>query len=118
MMRQHRATVLGVLVATFLVGIILWSLLTPSTDARLATMRQKGFPVTLAELDAWYRPVTNGENAALIYTRAFALPFFAHSADSSFPSDDKFWLPARGQALTEQEKKAITAILADNQGVV
>jgi hypothetical protein len=42
-------------------------------ESELAAIRQRGEPVSLAELDRWYPPVPAGENAAEIYLEAFQL---------------------------------------------
>ena len=41
-------------------------------EAKLDEIRKQGYPVTLAELDKWYPQVPPGENAAEVYTQAFA----------------------------------------------
>jgi hypothetical protein len=41
-------------------------------EAKLAAIRQAGEPVTLAECDAWYARTPSAENAARLYTEAFA----------------------------------------------
>jgi hypothetical protein len=41
-------------------------------EAKLDEIRKQGYPVTLAELDKWYPQPQPGENAADIYTQAFA----------------------------------------------
>ncbi len=65
------ALVVFVFVAALAVAI-LWQLRAPEHDPRADAIRKKGYPVTLAELNAWYQSPPAGENAAFLYTNAFA----------------------------------------------
>ena len=56
-------TLLLVLAAT-----MAWNLLSPHADARLEAIRQKGYPVTLSELNEWYRAVPTRAPALLSRT--------------------------------------------------
>src|SRR5687768_7775318 len=42
-------------------------------EAELAAIRQRGFPVSPVELDAWYRKVPAESNAALAFQEAYSL---------------------------------------------
>lgn len=46
--------------------------LDPQISLKLDAIREAGYPVTLAELDAWYIEPAPTENGALLYTNAFA----------------------------------------------
>ena len=62
-----------ILVFLLALGLALvWQLRAPDHDPQADAIRKKGYPVTLAELNAWYSSPPAGENAAFIYTNAFA----------------------------------------------
>src|SRR2546426_3516321 len=98
-------------VLLILAGVILWNLHTPRRDPRIDAIRKQGYPVTLAELDAWYPRVPDGENAALIYTNAFART----SMDNKAGWPDKSWLPPRGELLEAEDRTEWTNLIATNQ---
>jgi len=89
-------------------------------EAKLNEIRNQGFPVIPAELDEWYPQVPKEENAADIFTRAFANPnrcWGTNSIDqsaSSITNQRPCWrevtermqhqlLPAVGKAKLPQE---------------
>ncbi|HVM62509.1 MAG TPA: hypothetical protein VMV72_16740 [Verrucomicrobiae bacterium] len=51
----------------------LWRLaLAEYVSTQLADIHDKSYPVTLAELNRWYPPVTPADNAAILFDKAFA----------------------------------------------
>ncbi len=66
---------IGAFIFLIVSTVLLWFLMLNSLDAQLKAelqkVRDKGYPATLEELDAWYPEVTDGENAADIYKKAF-----------------------------------------------
>jgi len=106
--------VVAALTAVFLVlGAFLgWTLLAPHSDWRLEVIRKSGYPLTLADLEAWYPPVPDAENAALIYTQAFAQPGFSNAVSWQEKSMLKDWLPPRGQVLNEEVHQDLKDLLA------
>lgn len=84
--------------------------------AKLAEVRRQGYPVTLAELDAWYPTPPPGQNAAEIYEDAF-------KKYASWKWDQLQLVPIAGYAETPQRsaplqsdmRNAIASYLADNQ---
>ncbi len=74
--RRHRI-LYGVAVALilFLIAalVLVWyrRSLTDQLEQRLKAIRAAGYPVTLLELDDWYGPPPEGENAADSYMKAF-----------------------------------------------
>lgn len=99
-----------------LAGLIVWNLSRPVTDARVQAIHAKGYPVTLKELDASYKPPPDSENAALILTNAFAKPLLASNlADNLLVAR---LLPARGKPLSPDDKIEFAALLATNKGAL
>src|SRR5437764_4523633 len=92
-------------------AIIVWNLLAPSNDVRIEAIRKKGYPVTLAELDAAYQTPARSENAAFLYTNAFAYPLFASNRLDTLSKD---WLPPRGQRVAAADKQAFRELLSTN----
>jgi hypothetical protein len=110
---RHRLAALGVGVALLLAASMLWSLLVPHPDRLVEAIRQQGYPVSLAELDAWYPSVPAQENAALVYTNAFAGLTNSEGPITNFIG--KNWLPPLGQGLLAEEKDELTEVLQANQ---
>ncbi len=108
-------TALGAAAAFLLTAFIIGNLVVPRPDPGLEAIRKQGYPVTLAELDAWYPQVPAAENAALDYTQAFALPVFSESNYVAKTIGDRTWLPPRGQALGGEAKTELAEVLATNQ---
>src|ERR1700741_3208542 len=73
--RENRtATFALVLVLILAIGsIIVWEF-SSHHETRLDAIRKKGYPVTLAELNEWYKPVPEAQNNARFYEEAFGLP--------------------------------------------
>jgi hypothetical protein len=106
-----RLPLLLLALGTVLTIIIVCQVLKPATDPRLDALRAKGYPVTPTQWDAWYAATPDNENAALIYTNAFAQPAFTND---NFFLDNK-WLPPRGQPITEEVGNQLNAILTTNK---
>ncbi len=105
------AAIVGVIVLG-LAGVHLY--FRSKINAELDAIRKAGFPVTLQELNDYY-PVPQGENAAAVYTQAFA-----KFAEADTPLEDKLpvfgegRLPPRGEPMSEDMKTDISAYLAAN----
>jgi hypothetical protein len=113
MARRHRLAALGAGVVLLLAASVVWGLFVPHADPCVEAIRKRGYPVSLAELDAWYPSVPTAENAALVYTNAFALLTNSEGPITNFMS--KSWLPALGQGLSAEEKVQLTEVLKANQ---
>ncbi len=108
-----------------------------SIQRRIDAIHHAGFPATAAELNAWYVQPPPGENAADIYTQAFAHfemwtneePHFVAPADAKdrakypwIPEKRRDLLPIVGMAklppnygpLPEEQEKLVAEYLADN----
>src|ERR1017187_6193093 len=98
--------------------------------ARLDEIRRQGHPVTLAELDKWYPQPPAGENAADVYTNAFAhFSLFKLGPDNVrseseniqyrlVPYAGKGKVPPHNDPLSEDAKTAISAYLNSNDTAV
>jgi hypothetical protein len=72
-----------------------------ATDPRLAAIRQAGYPVTLAEVNAWYAQTPEAENSARLYLEAFdALAPGEPSSPEEFVSNNQKALTLLHQAAT------------------
>jgi len=101
--RERRVLVVLILM---LAGTIVWKLFSSHDATRLDAIRKKGYPVTLAELNAWYKPVPDKENNALIYEKVFALPGFGNFEDIDWPPRDR--------DLSVEAKKQLADLVATN----
>jgi hypothetical protein len=104
---ENRATAMVVMVLSVLAATTVWNLFGPHADARLEAIRRQGYPVTLAELDRWYKRVPDKENNALIYEKVFALTNFGHFEDIDWPARDK--------ELSVEDKKQLAELVATNE---
>src|SRR3954471_17108881 len=95
--KPTRAPIVAVIVAfgAAIVGFIAWQLLKPVSDSRVETLKKRGYPVTLGELNDWYQSPPSNQNAAFIYTNIFLRAAFSNAA-SDFST--RKW-PARGKKL-------------------
>ena len=84
-------------------------------NTRIEAIRTAGYPVTCAELDAWYTIPEDAENAA--YTILDALEFL-HVWDTTdlepLPLVGRADLPPRTEPMTDEMKAQITEYIADN----
>jgi hypothetical protein len=118
MARFHRPSPLTLVVLAFLLllgGFIAWNLASPEQDARVLAIRQKGYPTSLGELDAWYAHIPDSQNAALIFTNAFSQPAFRDNSATFTVLGETNWLPARGHLIGKDGRAELSAVLATNQ---
>jgi hypothetical protein len=108
-----------VAVALALAGSMVWSLCAPYRDAGVEAVRKKGYPASLSELDAWYPAVPPSDNAALVYTNAFAL-LAGSGVSSNAERLLNASLPSRGQrlTLTAEDKRDLAELLAANEAAL
>jgi hypothetical protein len=121
MARFLRQSPLTIIVLAFLIllgGFIFWNLAAPEQDARVLAIRQRGYPVSLAELDAWYTHIPESQNAATALTTAFSQPGLKDSSSTMTVIGDKSWVPARGHRLDDEAKAELGAVLATNQALL
>src|SRR5215475_7086433 len=102
--RQSPLTFVFLALLLLLGGFILWNLAAPEQDARVLAIRQNGFPISLSGLDAWYQPVPDSRNAALVVTKAAAQPGLANSSNLNAVLDEKSWTPTRSQLFDAKSK--------------
>jgi len=93
-------------------GFISWNLAIPEQDARVLAIRQKGYPSSLGELDAWYVHIPDSQNAALILTNAFSQPALTNAFTVV---GDTNWVPARGHLIDKDRGAELSAVLTTNQ---
>jgi len=117
-LRKYRVGVALGLVFLALGGFMVWGVFGPPSDRRLDAIRRSGYPVREADLEAWYPPVPDVENGALIYGQAFAQPGFTNIADWQEKSLPKDWFPPRGQVLSEETKSEVKDLLATHQAAL
>ncbi|MHC4192607.1 MAG: hypothetical protein ACYS8I_00705 [Planctomycetota bacterium] len=86
---------------------------------KLKDIRAAGYPVTFAELDAWYSIPDLEENAADVITNAFAYyTEWDYEKRKFLPivGDEK--LPPRTEPLADETKSLIAVYLSDNQAAL
>ena len=110
---RHRIKLLGLLVVCILAAIVTCNLRRPQQDPRVDALRKAGYPVTLAELDAWYPHIPDAQNAALIYTNAFASMLYTSSEGGGKNIGD-IKIPARNESLSADDKAELTEMIASN----
>jgi hypothetical protein len=106
-LRENRATTIAAMFFLGLIATITWNLCRLPRDARLDAIRQKGYPVTLSELNSWYPAVPVSENNAPIYERVFALPGFREAGYITWPGT--------GRALTARERDELREVVVSNR---
>jgi hypothetical protein len=114
MARFFRQSPLTLVVLAFLLllgGFIAWNLAAPEQDARILAIREKGYPTSLRELDAWYTRVPDSQNAALIFTNAFLQPSLTNALTVVGETN---WVPARGHLIGKGAGAELSAVLATN----
>jgi hypothetical protein len=86
---------------------------------KLKDIRAAGYPVTCAELDAWYSIPDLEENAADVITNAFAYyTEWDYERRKSLPRVGEAKLPQRTEPLADETKSLIAAYLSDNQAAL
>jgi len=83
-------------------------------EGRVQALRAAGYPTSFAELAEYTKLPEGVENAAEVYTRAFAA-FVPPVEEANVPLLGKAKLPDRGTPLSEPMAKAISTCLASNQ---
>ncbi|MBM3289672.1 MAG: hypothetical protein FJY92_05930, partial [Candidatus Hydrogenedentes bacterium] len=120
--RRLIAVVIGVPAVAIVIVVcmvVAWVLRTTGgVERRLEEIRAKGEPVTLAELERWYPPVPDEENAALPLEKAFEtlhLPRDPNAPVPLFNNVDGYpkW-PVRGQPLPKEVRAAIDTMIDEN----
>ena len=96
-------------------GFVGWNLAHVRIDPRLEAMRKKGYPATLAQLNAWYPEILPSENAARVYLEAFKSPLFKISSPGGRANGDVELLPPRGEKLSAEDQVRLEAFFATNQ---
>lgn len=114
--RRNRLFLVGLAVFLTIAGFGVWNALVPHNDARIASIRKGGYPVTLAELDAWHPAVPDSENFALILTNAFARLALTNTSGSTLLGNIP--LPARGQAFPPEDRAELVSVLASNDAAL
>ena len=109
---RNRLVVAILLTIGSLAALVTWNL-RGRPDPRLEAIRGRGYPVNLAELDAWYKPVPSAENAALILTNVFAQPLFVRELSATTNMGTTNWWPPRGRLLTENYRRELAALSAE-----
>ena len=112
-LRTKRLAALGAGVILLLAAAALWGLVTPHRDDFAEAIRQRGYPASAAELDAWYLSVPPAENVALVYTNAYESLTNYDGPMTNFTS--KSWLPPIGQGFSKEELSEVRAFLAGKQ---
>ena len=113
---RRRLAILAVSLVLVLAAVLSYNTRRQRPDPRLAAIRKAGYPVTLAELDGWYPRVPDAQNAALIYTNAFARMRYVSTdgtnRDRRQLADIK--LPHRGQTFRAEDQAELAAMIASN----
>ena len=95
------------------VALIGWSRQSGSWEQRIAGYRAAGLPTTLAELDAWYAPVPDSENAATALLEAASA--WRSTGNTNLPGTVKgSSYPKRGATWTSGMVAAVGEELASN----
>jgi hypothetical protein len=113
---RNRLTASVATLLLLLAGFIGWNLLDPGTDPRIEAMRRKGYPVNLAELDAWYKAVPVSENVALAYGNAFQALLIP--GDPAGELRDKKARLRRRQGLSAEERRGLAGLVVTNETVL
>ncbi len=98
-----------------LLALLLWSAYGNREDPLITAIRDHGYPVTLTELDQSYSRLPDGENAALIYLKAFAGAVISGTNKSSAAILDSDWLPERGKTFTAEQMRELKGVLEDSK---
>lgn len=108
--RRRPITLLLVLCVLALALFAIRNLATIDKDPTFVAIRQAGYPVTLQELDDFYSPVPENENAALLYQQAFSLGLFTNNP----PDLTSNFSLARGKPMPEKDRAILFGFLATN----
>jgi len=113
-LRRKRLALLGAGVALLLGIWVISSLFVSDRDLMIEAIRKQGYPVAMSELDAYYPFVPPKENAATVYTNAFALLTNLSGSNARFVSA----LPAIGRGLSPDEESQLKDVLEDNDAAL
>src|SRR5947207_12584105 len=114
----HRTRLVAIsVVLLLLVGLVgslgVWRQhLSRDVNDQLRALRAAGMPTSGAELNKWYPPVPDAENAALVMTQAFAL--MRTFPDQRSNEVSRFKLPPRGQRLTTDQVQLLSEYVQMN----
>src|SRR5262245_16129796 len=98
----------AIVLLVLLLPVAIWRwMLTRDVNQRLAAMRAAGLPTNGKELNTYYAPVPDNQNAALVLTQAYALlkQFPDKRSEAIRKLKDTF--PRRGQRLTPEQTELI-----------
>lgn len=116
--KRRRVTAFRVITALLLVAGCAFAIfrlsLRSKLNARIETICAAGYPVTCAELDAWYTIPEDAENAAHTITDAFSYYVERHYAQL-VPIVGQAELPGRTEPLTEEMKGYAGLYIIDNK---
>jgi hypothetical protein len=113
-LREHPvATILGfcLFVGVLLVIRNLVSFANSSQDPAIVAIRQAGYPVTLSDLNSFYPPVADDQNAAILYQEAFGLESFTNNVFDELTANLS---SARGEAVPEAIRVGLAEAFATN----
>jgi hypothetical protein len=114
--RRPKSLIAGcVLVAITIALLIQHAVITNRTDARVAKVREKGLPVTVAELNQSYALPTGATNAADFYVPAFASLAGNHTSSTNSPLFNKIKL---GDSYPAHSIAFMNQWVADNQQTI
>jgi len=86
---------------------------------QIETLRTKGYPVSLEELDRWYNIPDGAANAADAYLTAFSnYVEWDREALKALPVFGRAPLPARTQPLDDPNKLLVEKFLSDNEKIL
>ena len=114
---RHPAVRVAVILLVLCLAVpVLWVLnLERGLEAEYAAIREKGLPVTLGELDAWYDAPPAAENAADVFAQAFEQQVLPDDKESGLlPLVGGAGLPAPSAAFDDAMKQAIAEHVALN----
>jgi len=116
--KRRKLKVYHILIALLLIAAAAFALykfsLRSKLQARIEAIYTAGYPVTLAELDQWYKIPDDAENAAYIILDAFE--YYQEPQNSELlPVAGQAELPARTEPLPEETMKLVVQYLSDNQ---
>jgi len=109
---------LGFVAFAVVIGFGTWRALVPRNDSRLEAIRKDGYPLTLADLDAWYLRIPDSENAALIYTNAFYLLSAIDTRNAATNLIGDIPLLREGQPISPDDRAKLTSLLASNRAAL
>ncbi len=81
---------------------------------RLEAIRAQGHPTSIEELNTWYAAPPPGQNAAIIFEKAFPKFVFDIELSRSVPCYDNVKLPLPGESFSEEMKSAMRTFLEAN----